>query len=207
MDALVNTIRKVGSFLATCKVCSKILTGTGQTRLLPHFQHNKGRGGAGTAIQVTVQNLFTNISSKPWTEHVHKLSSAVPSPVWLEASNSSDYIRPKLTYKVYRDNWLLRLKWYIIICTRREDSRILLHVSRTSAEKSAINAFLGGLPQWWGGFSFFLGWRISNLSLEQGSVQTGIFHIHTAFSRASLKKSQVWHLVWHLWHFMEFNDH
>jgi len=28
MDALVNTLRKVGSFLTSCKVCSKILTGT-----------------------------------------------------------------------------------------------------------------------------------------------------------------------------------
>ena len=38
----------------------------------------------------------------------------------------------------------LRWKWYILICTRRNSSRFLLHVWRTSAEKSVINAFLVG---------------------------------------------------------------
>jgi len=52
MDALVNTLRKVRSFLASCKVCSKILTGTGQVRLLPHFQNKKGKGGDITCKQL-----------------------------------------------------------------------------------------------------------------------------------------------------------
>jgi len=38
---------------------------------------------SGFRIEVTVQNLFTTISSKTCTEHVQNLSSAVPSPVWL----------------------------------------------------------------------------------------------------------------------------
>ena len=36
----------------------------------------------GFRIQMTVQNLFTTISSKTCTEHVHNLSPAVPSMLW-----------------------------------------------------------------------------------------------------------------------------
>jgi len=36
----------------------------------------------GFGIQVTVQNLFTTISSKTCYEHVHNLSQAVPFSVW-----------------------------------------------------------------------------------------------------------------------------
>jgi len=50
--------------------------------------------------------------------------------------------------KKYSENllmWSLRWTWYMTICTGREVLGILLHVGRTSAEKSAINAFVGGL--------------------------------------------------------------
>jgi len=50
--------------------------------------------------------------------------------------------------KEYLENiWILSLRctWYIMICTGRESSGILLRIGRTWAEKSAMNAFLGGL--------------------------------------------------------------
>jgi len=36
----------------------------------------------GFRIEVTVQNLFTTISSKTCTEHVHNFSHTVPYTIW-----------------------------------------------------------------------------------------------------------------------------
>jgi len=40
--------------------------------------------------------------------------------------------------------FFLRWSWYLMICTGVKFRRVLLHVRWTSAEKSVINAFLGG---------------------------------------------------------------
>jgi len=39
----------------------------------------------------------------------------------------------------------LRFDWLLIICTSGKFEGILLHVGRTSSEKSAVNAMLGGI--------------------------------------------------------------
>jgi len=68
----------------------------------------------GFRIQMTVQNLFTTISSKTCTEHVHNLSPAVPSmlcPLWTFLSFFLSWVS-----KTQPNHWTTRMVSTRLVC-------------------------------------------------------------------------------------------